>query len=579
MNSNFEANLNKIINKMNISKEELQNRIEDIKKEFDGLLSDEGALAIIAKDYNIEIEQDAVFFQRRLNINELEVGMQTVAIAGRVKNIYPVREFKRKDGTDGKVVNLLLSDKTGNIRVALWDDHVKFVEDGSLKIGQIIELKNCQVKEGWQGQNEINLGSRSEIELNPKLNEEDFPAISEEKIKIGDIEPDMSNVSIEGRVIEISEVKDITTRDGRQTKLQEMTVADETGQINVPVWGEKIEQISEVSKGDTLKIKYAYTKLGYGNQINLNIGNSSSIEINPKGVEIPQIKELKPIIDEIPSYSNNQPLIKIKELTPESKNVNLIGKCIELGEVREVANDNKVMEIVLGDETGTIILSVWNDDIEKVKKGESYQIINGYVTIFQNKMQLNTGKFGKFEVSEPKITKVDIKHKISESEIIPVRKNIIDLTDNQLIELRGTISELQSRDPTYNACPKCMKKVTIEKDEIICPNCGTIPNSVLRMLFSFILDDGTENIRVTVFGEAAEILLKITMKDGQELTSEKIDELRKTPLNMDQFLGKEITVIGRTQKNQINNQLEVIAQTIEKPNVLNEIKNKLKDFE
>ncbi|MFX0134181.1 MAG: OB-fold nucleic acid binding domain-containing protein [Candidatus Hodarchaeota archaeon] len=571
MNSNFEDNINRIINRLGISKEELQNRIEEIKKEFDGLLSDEGALAIIAKDGNVEIEQDAVFFQRRLDINELEVGMQTVAIAGRVEGIFPVREFKRKTGEDGKVVNLILRDKTGNIRVALWDDHVKNVEDGSIKIGKIIELKNCYVKEGWQGRNEVNLGNRGEIELNPEVNEEDFPEISVNFVKIGEIKSDMSNVSISGRIIELSEVKDITTRDGRQTQLQEMTVADETGQIRVPLWGEKINNIAGVSKGDIVQIINGYTR-NFQNRVNLNIGNLSSIEVNPEEVQVPEIEDLE-IAKEV---SSTQPQIKIRDLTPDSKNVNLFGKCIELGEVREVKNDNKVMSVKLGDETGIVNLSVWNEDIEKMKKGESFLIINGYVTTFQNKIQLNTGRFGKLEVSEQKITKVDIKNIVSEREITPTRKKIIELSENQLIEVRGTITDILSKKLTYNACPKCRKGVIIENEEISCPNCDVIPNYETRMLYSFIIDDGTSNIRVTVGGETAENLIKILSEENQDFPTE-LDESTSIQLVTDQILGKEINVIGRTRRKSPD-PLEILAQKIEKPNVLNEVEKTLKEF-
>ncbi|MHA1300141.1 MAG: OB-fold nucleic acid binding domain-containing protein [Candidatus Helarchaeota archaeon] len=99
-------------------------------------------------------------------------------------------------------------------------------------------------------------------------------------------------------------------------------------------------------------------------------------------------------------------LIKINNLTLDSKKVNLIGKCTEIGEIREVANENKVMEITIGDETGTVVLSVWNDDIEIIKKDESYRIINGYISKFQDKVTLNTGKYGQIEISEDKIKNV-----------------------------------------------------------------------------------------------------------------------------------------------------------------------------
>ncbi|MHA1298977.1 MAG: DUF2240 family protein [Candidatus Helarchaeota archaeon] len=561
LNTNLEDILNKLMRKTNASKEDIQKRIEEIKQDFGGLLSDEGALTIIAKEHDIEIEQDTMFFNRRLYINELEVGMRTVSIAGRVSNIFQVREFKKKSGSEGKVVNLILSDKTGSVRATLWNDHVNLVEDGSIKIGQIIELKNCYVKEGWKGENEINLGEKGLIELAPEVDKSDFPESTSKILKINEITPDLNNISIEGRIVEISEIKDITTRDGRQTKLQELIVADETGQIRVPVWGNRIEELGRLSKGDSIKLTNAYSRAGFGNSLDLNIGKLTNVEINPENVKVPEIEKLKYKIEKITSFSNKKAQIKINELTPESKNVNLIGKCIEIGDVREVANDNKVMDIILGDDTGTIVLSVWNDDIEKIKKGESYSITNGYVSTFKNRIQLNTGKFGQIEVSEQKITKVNMKKNISESEFSPIRKNIIDLLENQTIEVRGTIVDFYSRPPiTYDACPNCSKKVSIENEEIICPNCGKIPNSIENLLVSFALDDGTSNIRVTAIGKNAESLLNID-------STKDIDTI-----NFDDLLGLEKVITGRTQRNKFTEKMEIIVQKVEDPNVIDEIK-------
>lgn len=118
-----------------------------------------------------------------------------------------------------------------------------------------------------------------------------------------------------------------------------------------------------------------------------------------------------------------------------------------------------------------------------------------------------------------------------------------------------------------------MKKVSNDNGRIYCPTCGEITESVVRMLFSFTLDDGTSNIRVTVMGDLAEKLLNLTSEEAQNLDINKFNESMSTLLTSEDFLGKEINVIGRTKKNKFNEQLEIIAQKIEEPNILNEIKN------
>lgn len=60
--------------------------------------------------------------------------------------------------------------------------------------------------------------------------------------------------------------------------------------------------------------------------------------------------------------------------------------------------DLRVANAVVGDESGEISFSLWNDDIEKVKVGDKIKITNGYVSEFNGQKQLTSGKFGKMEV-------------------------------------------------------------------------------------------------------------------------------------------------------------------------------------
>jgi ssDNA-binding replication factor A large subunit len=50
------------------------------------------------------------------------------------------------------------------------------------------------------------------------------------------------------------------------------------------------------------------------------------------------------------------------------------------------------------DETGSITLTLWNDDVNKVKTGDKIKITKGWVGEYQGKFQLSAGKFGKMEI-------------------------------------------------------------------------------------------------------------------------------------------------------------------------------------
>jgi len=73
------------------------------------------------------------------------------------------------------------------------------------------------------------------------------------------------------------------------------------------------------------------------------------------------------------------------------------------GEIRIInkyGKDLKLCNATISDDSGEIALTLWNDDADKVKQGDKVKITNGYVSEFNGKLQLTSGKFGKLEVVE-----------------------------------------------------------------------------------------------------------------------------------------------------------------------------------
>jgi len=96
--------------------------------------------------------------------------------------------------------------------------------------------------------------------------------------------------------------------------------------------------------------------------------------------------------------------LKIKDLKDGMKRVEVEGKIIEKGPPREVLSRykdvvHKVANATLSDGTGTIKLTLWNDQIEQVNQNDSIKIENGYVTSFRGEIQLNVGRYGKLSVN------------------------------------------------------------------------------------------------------------------------------------------------------------------------------------
>ena len=93
--------------------------------------------------------------------------------------------------------------------------------------------------------------------------------------------------------------------------------------------------------------------------------------------------------------------MQVKDLKPKQGNVDIIIDVVDVGEIREFnkfGKPGKVANAIAKDETGDIKLTLWNEDIEKIKSGDKVHLTNGYVNEWQGEMQLTTGRMGKIEV-------------------------------------------------------------------------------------------------------------------------------------------------------------------------------------
>jgi replication factor A1 len=91
--------------------------------------------------------------------------------------------------------------------------------------------------------------------------------------------------------------------------------------------------------------------------------------------------------------------MKISELKPGMRNISVEAKVDSVGESRTVnlraGGTNTVADAVVSDESGTIKMSLWGDDIRKVQPGDRVSIENGYINTFKGENSLSVGKFGK----------------------------------------------------------------------------------------------------------------------------------------------------------------------------------------
>jgi len=151
---NYTRLVERITQASNLTKEEIDRKVEAKRAKLSGLVSKEGAAQIVAAELGINFDKE------RMKISELVQGMKKANIIGKVITISPVRSFN-KNGRDGKVANLLVADSSGNAKAVFWDtNHISLIEQGKIKKDDVIEISNAQVRNG-----ELHLSSFSDVKL------------------------------------------------------------------------------------------------------------------------------------------------------------------------------------------------------------------------------------------------------------------------------------------------------------------------------------------------------------------------------------------------------------------------------
>ncbi len=152
----------KISKEAKLTSEEVDKKIEDKVLELSGLVSEEGAAYIVAKEEGLDLLEKR---DRSLKIKNVIPKMRSVEIVGKVVDISDVREFSKGDRT-GKVRSITLGDETGQIRVVFWNDKVELSEN--LKDEDVIRVKQGYTKANTFGIPEIHMGNGSSVEPEDK---------------------------------------------------------------------------------------------------------------------------------------------------------------------------------------------------------------------------------------------------------------------------------------------------------------------------------------------------------------------------------------------------------------------------
>ncbi|OYT43502.1 MAG: hypothetical protein B6U88_00760 [Candidatus Aenigmarchaeota archaeon ex4484_56] len=239
--------------------------------------------------------------------------------------------------------------------------------------------------------------------------------------------------------------------------------------------------------------------------------------------------------------------LKIKNIIPNIRSIDIIGKVIDISETREFERDGrkgKLQSITVGDETGTIRVIFWNDKIDLLKDVQLEDVIK----ITQGYSKANS--FGIPEIhirKNSKIEKIDKKIDVKEKKplfsLSANRVKLSELKENNFAEVRAYIVSVFERE--YLSCPECNGKLEEISGNFVCKDHGKV-EPVKNLIVKGYLDDGFSTIRFVAFRELAE-------KIKSELGKEKIFVGR---VKMNEYFGDLEFILTQMRDIDINEEIE-----------------------
>ncbi|WP_292796797.1 OB-fold nucleic acid binding domain-containing protein [Methanobrevibacter sp.] len=284
---------------------------------------------------------------------------------------------------------------------------------------------------------------------------------------IGLLENGDKEKSFTGVVKIISNPKSFKTRKGNSGRVCNVEVEDKTGSIRVVLWTENIKHLKNINEGDIVHVGGVDIKDGY---------SGLEATMRPRSV-FEKVVDADPA--DYPEYVEE--ITPIKDVEADTT-VNIIARITRIPPVRSYTKnekEGKVASLELQDESGTISYTLWNNNVDLIESldlndGDTVKILQAQVRERNDEKSLShwDGRIIKGDFDVP-----DFVHEFSE---------IGDLDDGDSdIAIIGVVTKIQD-----------IRKFKRKSD-----------NSE-GQLRNFNITDDTGSIRVTLWGESADIEIK-----------------------------------------------------------------------
>ncbi|MHA1314657.1 MAG: hypothetical protein ACTSRB_12190 [Candidatus Helarchaeota archaeon] len=234
------------------------------------------------------------------------------------------------------------------------------------------------------------------------------------KFNVGELNRNSKKVDVKVRVNSLLSERTVFNKKKQiEQKVAEFEVGDPTGTVIFTVWDDDIPKMKELI-GSSIEITNGYMTI-FSGQLKISTGLYGSWKPIDEKIDSVQGARVKVKPPAMPKDG----IFKVNDLATDSRNVNITLKVIRKDDARQVnvkGTPHLVASVLAGDETGCILVSLWDDDIAKINVGDYIELKNGYISVFRGVMQLNKGRYG------GEITKTEADFSVNEDNNLSTRE-------------------------------------------------------------------------------------------------------------------------------------------------------------
>ncbi len=522
-------------------------------------------------------------------INEIKGSEVDVSIKGQITQVDDILEFERKDGSKGTKRGLIIGDETGEVLVNFWNEKSSQVKD--LELGDIVSVIGLSSKIGLKGL--IELHSNRFTNFTKEETKADFivkkglvGTISKESLKVSklnEISKINQLISVKGLIIKVYPIHEFSRQTGSKEKaqnkgkVQNIIISDDSCLMRIVLWDDKTALIDSKDTDKILSIINGNTRKGRITDIEIHCGNQTQVDLEEVEIDVVKQYQVK--------FTN------LNDITPTEISVNVRGVITEFNPVQEITTKEnetiKLQRFKINDQTAEIKITCWRDNVQKLANlggGER-------IEIYQAKVKEDSGYGHELIITGNSFLKKAIHNDMTPQGFVPsstisnlgsqihMINDIEDIKEDEIVTIQGTVVKLNETQFVYSSCPECKKKVNKQDKLYVCKEHGAVEKPINRILFSFIVNDGTGNVNILCAGKLAEMIIGMSADAVSRMVDEQ--ESEKAPysiLRNKGFENSELIISGKVNKNQYINSLEIIARSIEEVRYKEAAKNMVKQL-